>query len=394
MVSQDSSTDPTSSVLHQFIISDTLSSRTHFEDNDFATYQSDGRNGNLFPQSLGLLPSIHFSRSIEKFQAPVISEDSETCSRRHLMIAKETDPQSQRLSLSLGSHFPPHVLVPSRPLNSDLRGGSSYLVAEEESRDDYPFIGNTYTTSSTLQNQGCSTSYEIESFATMVGNSRYLKPAQSLLEEVVSVGGKAIGFSSEKSLRRLAHNSRRGPLGVVSPELQAGFCSNGFSSDLQTKIAKLNALLDEVDSRYEQYYHQMEEVVSSFEVIAGVGAAKSYTALALQAMYRHFRSLRDAIVAQINVAKTQASQDIPRIHSGLSQLSLFDQEGRHNRGSLQHLGMIQSQRQAWRPIRGLPENSVAILRSWLFEHFLHPINKKPSFKLVHKCPSSVVEAYD
>ncbi|PKA66281.1 Homeobox protein BEL1 like [Apostasia shenzhenica] len=26
----------------------------------------------------------------------------------------------------------------------------------------------------------------------------------------------------------------------------------------------------------------------------------------------------------------------------------------------------------WRPQRGLPERSVSILRSWLFEHFLHP----------------------
>lgn len=125
----------------------------------------------------------------------------------------------------------------------------------------------------------------------------------------------------------------------------------------------------QVDARYEEYYHQMEEVVSSFEMVAGVGAAKSYTALALQAMSRHFCSLRDAIVSQINITKRKF---IPRISTGLSQLNLFDTENRRNRMSLQQLRMIQSQRQAWRPIRGLPETSVAILRSWLFEHFLHP----------------------
>nr|AFK36785.1 unknown [Lotus japonicus] len=32
-------------------------------------------------------------------------------------------------------------------------------------------------------------------------------------------------------------------------------------------------------------------------------------------------------------------------------------------------------RQAWRPQRGLPENSVSILRAWLFEHFLNPYPK-------------------
>jgi hypothetical protein len=33
-------------------------------------------------------------------------------------------------------------------------------------------------------------------------------------------------------------------------------------------------------------------------------------------------------------------------------------------------------RPAWRPQRGLPENSVSILRAWLFEHFLHPYPKE------------------
>uniref|UniRef100_A0A0D3FMG0 Homeobox domain-containing protein n=1 Tax=Oryza barthii TaxID=65489 RepID=A0A0D3FMG0_9ORYZ len=28
--------------------------------------------------------------------------------------------------------------------------------------------------------------------------------------------------------------------------------------------------------------------------------------------------------------------------------------------------------QAWRPLRGLPEDAVGVLRAWLFDHFLHP----------------------
>ena len=127
-----------------------------------------------------------------------------------------------------------------------------------------------------------------------------------------------------------------------------------------------------MERRYEQYYHHMDELVSSFEMIAGLGAGKSYTALALQAMSRHFCCLREAILSQIYVTKRKISEDMPKISSDMSQLSLFDQENRHSRLSLQQLSMIQSSRQAWRPIRGLPETSVAILRSWLFEHFLHP----------------------
>lgn len=116
----------------------------------------------------------------------------------------------------------------------------------------------------------------------------------------------------------------------------------------------------------------MQEVMSSFEMIAGLGSAKCYTTLALQAMSRHFCSLRDSIVSQIKQEKQKLIPDFPKISTGLSQLSLFDKETRHNRASLQQIGFMQTQRQVWRPIRGLPENSVSILRAWLFEHFLHP----------------------
>ncbi|KAF9620378.1 hypothetical protein IFM89_011751, partial [Coptis chinensis] len=133
-----------------------------------------------------------------------------------------------------------------------------------------------------------------------------------------------------------------------------------------------------LESKYERYYHQMEELVSSFEVAAGLGSAKSYTALALQAMSRHFCSLREAIVTHIRLAKGQSSQDLRRPHSGLSQLSLFDQGTRRNGASLQELEMIRNQRQSWRPTRGLPETSVGILRAWLFEHFLHRTRNYPN----------------
>ncbi|OVA06194.1 Homeobox domain [Macleaya cordata] len=373
MVSQDSSSDPNSSILHQFIISDTISNRTHFEDHNITRSQSDGRNRNLYSQSPGLLPTIEslgqqMSRSVELAQVPTISEYPQNFSRQQFLeTAKESDHHGQRLSLSLSSHLPSNALIHSsqyteRCLQQDFIS-SNYLMAEEEVRS---------------QNQSCSTSFERESFPTIVGNSRFLKPAQSLLEEVVTLGGKEIDLSSDKSIQRLTRNRRQGTLGNFL-ELRSGLCNNGFSSsmeqELQMKITKLIALLDEVESRYEQYYNQMEEVASSFEVIAGLGAAKSYTAMALLAMSRHFCSVRDAIVTQIRLAKREFFQGSRRIRTGLSQLSLFDQEPGQNR--LQQLGLIHNQRQPWRPIRGLPENSVAVLRSWLFEHFLHPYPSDP-----------------
>lgn len=147
-----------------------------------------------------------------------------------------------------------------------------------------------------------------------------------------------------------------------------------FDKPIEFKIC-LNFLVFQVEGRYEEYCQKMEDLISYFELIAGEGAAKCYTALAMQAMSRHFCSLRDAIVTQIKLARKKWSSELPKIGTGLSQLSLCDGEGQHctNRMTLPHIGLIQgAQLQVWRPIRGLPQTSVTILRAWLFEHFLHP----------------------
>ncbi|KAE8057170.1 hypothetical protein FH972_013882 [Carpinus fangiana] len=393
MVSQDSSANPASSSIHPFTISNSIHDQNHFQNQHFDAYGSALRGSDTLPQSLGVFPSVQslgerMSRSIDLVRASAVAEEPEISHTRHFMdllgAANENNHHAQRLSLSLGSHMlVPSVQYRQRSLNSDLIS-PSYLISGEEARDacnpgvehvsnDYSFTGNAFAAASSSLNRSCPVSYGTESFAAVIANSVYLKPAQSLLKEIVNVSGDAVEINNEKYVEKLSRGGRN--LGLSS-ELKAELYSNGLLSaekhELQVKISKLISLLDEVDARYEEYYHQMEEVVSSFEMIAGVGAAKCYTALALQAMSRHFCSLRDAIVSQINATKRKFIQALPRISTGLSQLNLFDTENRRNRMSLQQLRMIQSQRQAWRPIRGLPETSVAILRSWLFEHFLHP----------------------
>ncbi|KAL8153934.1 hypothetical protein V2J09_011694 [Rumex salicifolius] len=208
------------------------------------------------------------------------------------------------------------------------------------------------------------------------GQSRYLRPAQSLLEEITNLHGNSLELSD---LRRMFFSSSRG---ATSSELKTELlilCSSSANKhELQTKISELIALLEQAENKYDEYCNRMQEAVSSFEVIAGEGLAKNYTALALEAMCRHFSSLREAILAQIKVAMKKLCSELPHMRKGLSNLSLFDRETRQKRSNIQQLGLIQQcQRQAWRPIRGLPENSVAILRAWLFEHFLHPYPNDP-----------------
>ncbi|CAL9072282.1 unnamed protein product [Musa acuminata var. zebrina] len=193
--------------------------------------------------------------------------------------------------------------------------------------------------------------------------SKYLKPTQELLSEFCNI--------------QEGHNSKEGPKqgsrreeGDPSSWQQSLYSMNHL--ELHKLKAKLFSMLEEVDRRYRKYCEQMKAVVSSFETMAGEGAADIYSTLASKAMSRHFRRLKDGIVDQINAVKKAMGETDPSAPGGTRaetpRLKLLDQCIRQQK-ALQH-GMVQQL--PWRPQRGLPERSVSILRAWLFEHFLHP----------------------
>ncbi|KAK1431141.1 hypothetical protein QVD17_14406 [Tagetes erecta] len=261
--------------------------------------------------------------------------------------------QGQGLSLSLGSHIPPTgIQFHSGDFRNSNMGFSSFLSADSDSiKTDVSLYGGNVSRG--------------------ISDSKYLKAAQQLLDEIVNVG---------KALKQ--HNSKKESMdyskeidGESSNQPESNELSAAEKQDLQNKMNKLICMLEEVDRRYKQYYHQMQIVISAFDVIAGCGAAKPYTALALQTISRHFRCLRDAINDQLkathrSLGETDSITNGKRV--GISRLRFVDHQLRQQR-ALQQLGMMQQH--TWRPQRGLPETSVSILRAWLFEHFLHPYPK-------------------
>lgn len=212
-----------------------------------------------------------------------------------------------------------------------------------------------------------------QGYSNSILNSQYLKAAQELLDEIVSVRKalKQPGMEKQENCRDIGLDGSKdsdgkstganGSTANASIEL-----SPGERQNLLDKKTKLLSMLDEVDKRYRQYCHQMQIVVSSFDMVAGCGAAEPYTTLALRTISRHFRCLRDAISGQIQVTQRSLGEQ-----EGIPRLRYVDQQLRQQK-ALQQLGVM---RQAWRPQRGLPESSVSILRAWLFEHFLHPYPK-------------------
>ncbi|PHT59083.1 BEL1-like homeodomain protein 7 [Capsicum baccatum] len=314
----------------------------------------------------------------------------------------------QGLSLSLGSNIPsaigishvrsqnpnhgfmsflsPASSVPGEGSGVNVSfGGDDNSQPKQQTNADY--LPPDYPGSNSDVMKGYNSPYGTSSIARTIPSSKYLKAAQYLLDGVVSVRKAIKEQTSKKELRKDSRESD-GDSKNKSSDPSANGSSNPHESknnqselsatekqEMQNKLTKLLSMLDEIDRRYRQYYHQMQIVVSSFDVVAGDGAAKPYTALALQTISRHFRCLRDAICDQIRASRRSLGEQDASENSkaiGISRLRFVDQHIRQQR-ALQQLGMMQQH--AWRPQRGLPETSVSVLRAWLFEHFLHPYPK-------------------
>ncbi|OMO79576.1 POX family protein [Corchorus capsularis] len=125
-------------------------------------------------------------------------------------------------------------------------------------------------------------------------SSKYLGPAQELLNEFCSLGTKQIDAAKQKQTQKNKQWDDENN-GASSSKKQSLYSLDFM--ELQKRKTKLLSMLEEVDRRYRHYCDQMKAVVSSFEAVAGTGAASVYSALASKAMSRHFRCLRDGIVS-------------------------------------------------------------------------------------------------
>ncbi|KAJ0964303.1 hypothetical protein J5N97_029425 [Dioscorea zingiberensis] len=203
-------------------------------------------------------------------------------------------------------------------------------------------------------------------------SSKYLSPAQELLNEFCNLGGANNSTLSKQKQQKSSQWEEGGPSSSSSNTWTQSLYSMDLL-ELQKRKARLLSMLEEVDRRYRKYCEQMRAVVSSFEAVAGDGAATVYSTLASKAMSRHFRCLRDGIVNQVKATRKAMGEKDPvapgTTRGETPRLKLLDQCLRQQK-AFQQAGMLESH--PWRPQRGLPERSVSVLRAWLFEHFLHP----------------------
>ncbi|TKW19219.1 hypothetical protein SEVIR_4G006100v4 [Setaria viridis] len=210
-------------------------------------------------------------------------------------------------------------------------------------------------------------------------SSKYLVPVQELLSEFCSLEGDLLHAMNGGVNKRALNGGNKWD--DVETSSSSGLWGHPSLSsmdllELERMKARLLSMVEEVDRRYRRYREQMRAVEVSFEAVAGAGASQVYTRLALRAMSRHFRCLRDALVAQVRALRKamgerdgSASSPAGATKGDTPRLKVLDQCLRQQR-AFQQPGTIENY--PWRPQRGLPERAVAVLRAWLFEHFLHP----------------------
>lgn len=210
-------------------------------------------------------------------------------------------------------------------------------------------------------------------YASILKGSRFLKPAQQLLEEFCDVGSSSRDIYTAVS-RIMTDDSSSfledPPIESFDDPVSVG---SGDGGESRRKKSRLISMLDEVYRRYKQYYHQMQAVVTSFEYVAGLGNAAPYANLAIKAMTRHFKSLKNAITDQL---QSRSSRDtttyLSRDKDEAIPMLRNSTRGIYSQHRSFHNTEVGEHQPVWRPQRGLPERAVTVLRSWLFEHFLHP----------------------
>lgn len=319
----------------------------------FTAPSQDSGNNNNNNESISALHSFLARSSQYGFYNPA---NDITAARE---VTRAHHHQQQGLSLSLSSSQQPGFgnFTAARELVSSPSGSASASGIQQQQQQQ-------------------------QSISSVPLSSKYMKAAQELLDEVVNVGKSMKSTNStevvvnndvKKSKNMADMDGQLDGVGADKDGAPTTELSTVERQEIQMKKAKLVNMLDEVEQRYRHYHHQMQSVIHWLEQAAGIGSAKTYTALALQTISKQFRCLKDAIIGQIRSAsKTLGEEDSLGGKIEGSRLKFVDNQLRQQR-ALQQLGMIQHN--AWRPQRGLPERAVSVLRAWLFEHFLHPYPK-------------------
>ncbi|EMS54662.1 BEL1-like homeodomain protein 9 [Triticum urartu] len=192
-------------------------------------------------------------------------------------------------------------------------------------------------------------------YAAVLGRSRFLGPAQKLLEEICDVGGPP----RQLEPRRPRFFFAAGDVGheMDSSDRAAAEGVTVSGAEQQWRKTRLISLMEEVCKRYRQYYQQLQAVISSFETVAGLSNAAPFASIALRTMSKHFKYLKSTIQSQLrNTSKVAAGKDSLG-KEDMANFGLMGGGAALMRGS--NANAFSQPHNIWRPQRGLPERAVS-----------------------------------
>lgn len=253
LISEEHAKESSSRIIRQHPVTNMDDRPTYFEDFHSCAFHLDRRNQDDFLQLSSMQDQLH-SPEMQFFGPtdPVqvrVTEDSAIAKRHsvHPQGEKEDDLHdfiygwTHGLSLTLGSR-----------LSSNADGAYDCEPAKEHE------IGRRDLKELNWPRESCGTPQNLASMASVLQHSRYLKPAQELLDEIVSVRSAA-ELSSDEEFRRIRSARMTNRAGRKSLQVEEIInCegnlqeANNYSSeedkqhDVEVRVVKLVALLDEV----------------------------------------------------------------------------------------------------------------------------------------------------
>ncbi|KAL6603919.1 hypothetical protein ACP70R_044280 [Stipagrostis hirtigluma subsp. patula] len=213
-------------------------------------------------------------------------------------------------------------------------------------------------------------------FSQVLSRSGYAHIAQQtldefvgrLLQEVAGITGAGVGGEASCLLPSSSCSK------TTPPSSQSMFPSSEEHAHHKPRNDLLK-LLQLVDQRCNQCLDEIQSAASKYGSMVrpgggGGGLSAPFAHRAVSAMHRR---LRARIIGEMAAATRRAEP------SSSSSSSLADRERSWESAFIQkHWALRQLRRgdqQSWRPQRGLPEKSVAVLKAWMFENFLRPYPK-------------------
>ncbi|KAF0934199.1 hypothetical protein E2562_023455 [Oryza meyeriana var. granulata] len=234
-------------------------------------------------------------------------------------------------------------------------------------------------------------------FAVVVARSQYSAVAQQVLNDAVGcvLGGVADAAAADSASVVDSGGSRPSscsvagaPSSTVSSNNQLMAASSGEhpngrgDASAQRLRSELLSMLQLMDQKYNQCLDEIQSTTARFNSLThaterAAGMSSICAPFAHRAVSAMYHGLRRRITGEIMAAAAATGGRPCRGES--SSAVTGDRERSWESAFIQKHWAVQQLRrgeqQCWRPQRGLPEKSVAVLKAWMFENFLRPYPK-------------------